>query len=407
MKRTESEFSRVIQEILVGSPLRTLLSVLAGFMVGAIFMVASNGDFYTSLSYFFARPFETVKIVVDTVVAGYGGLFRGSIFNSSSAEIVGQFRPLTETLRFAAPLIAAGLGVSLAFRAGLFNIGGTGQIVFGMIAAVVISTRFEGSTVLHMVIAVVVAVIAAALWGGLVGVLKARTGAHEVILTIMFNYIAIGLFSFLLRTEGLLREEKGGGTPKSDSPAATALFPKVFGGAMELHWGFVLAILAAVAYWWIMEKSTIGYRLRMVGFNPEAAESSGISVKRMTVVTMLLSAAFMGLVGANQVLGNQGGISPDAHSEIGFDAITVALLGGASAPGVVVAGLLFGAFKAGSPAMQVAGVSADVLTIVQASIVLFIAAPPLIRALFRLPSISSRKIPKKITRNPFVKKITK
>lgn len=407
MKRTESEFSRVIQEILVGSPLRTLLSVLAGFMVGAIFMVASNGDFYTSLSYFFARPFETVKIVVDTVVAGYGGLFRGSIFNSSAAEIVGQFRPLTETLRFAAPLIAAGLGVSLAFRAGLFNIGGTGQIVFGMIAAVVISTRFEGSTVLHMVIAVVVAVIAAALWGGLVGVLKARTGAHEVILTIMFNYIAIGLFSFLLRTEGLLREEKGGGTPKSDSPAATALFPKVFGGAMELHWGFVLAILAAVAYWWIMEKSTIGYRLRMVGFNPEAAESSGISVKRMTVVTMLLSAAFMGLVGANQVLGNQGGISPDAHSEIGFDAITVALLGGASAPGVVVAGLLFGAFKAGSPAMQVAGVSADVLTIVQASIVLFIAAPPLIRALFRLPSISSRKIPKKITRNPFVKKITK
>jgi simple sugar transport system permease protein len=407
VKRTESEFSRVIQEILVGSPLRTLLSVLAGFMVGAIFMVASNGDFYTSLSYFFARPFETVKIVVDTVVAGYGGLFRGSIFNSSAAEIVGQFRPLTETLRFAAPLIAAGLGVSLAFRAGLFNIGGTGQIVFGMIAAVVISTRFEGSTVLHMVIAVVVAVIAAALWGGLVGVLKARTGAHEVILTIMFNYIAIGLFSFLLRTEGLLREEKGGGTPKSDSPAATALFPKVFGGAMELHWGFVLAILAAVAYWWIMEKSTIGYRLRMVGFNPEAAESSGISVKRMTVVTMLLSAAFMGLVGANQVLGNQGGISPDAHSEIGFDAITVALLGGASAPGVVVAGLLFGAFKAGSPAMQVAGVSADVLTIVQASIVLFIAAPPLIRALFRLPSISSRKIPKKITRNPFVKKITK
>jgi simple sugar transport system permease protein len=166
VKRTESEFSRVIQEILVGSPLRTLLSVLAGFMVGAIFMVASNGDFYTSLSYFFARPFETVKIVVDTVVAGYGGLFRGSIFNSSAAEIVGQFRPLTETLRFAAPLIAAGLGVSLAFRAGLFNIGGTGQIVFGMIAAVVISTRFEGSTVLHMVIAVVVAVIAAALWGG-------------------------------------------------------------------------------------------------------------------------------------------------------------------------------------------------------------------------------------------------
>ena len=130
----------------------------------------------------------------------------------------------------------------------------------------------------------------------------------------------------------------------------------------------------------------------MVGYNPEAASAAGISVKKVTVLTMLLSAAFMGFVGANQVLGNTAGATVSSHVNIGFDAITVALLGGSSAPGILLAGLLFGAFKAGSPAMQLAGVSGDVLTIVQASIVLFIAAPPIVRAIFRLPKASERTL---------------
>jgi simple sugar transport system permease protein len=149
-----------------------------------------------------------------------------------------------------------------------------------------------------------------------------------------------------------------------------------------------LALVALVFYWWLMEKSTLGFRLKMVGYNPEAAKASGVSVRKVTILTMLLSASFMGLVGANQVLGNTAGATVSSHVNIGFDAITVALLGGSSAPGILMAGLLFGAFKAGSPAMQLAGVSGDVLTIVQASIVLFIAAPPLVRAIFRLPKAS-------------------
>jgi simple sugar transport system permease protein len=395
MKQRESEISKVLNEILTGSSLRTALAIVMGFVIGAIFMIASNSEFYASLNYLLARPFEAIRIAADTVSAGYGGLFRGSVFNSSAPEFLGQIRPITETIRFAAPLIAAGLGVSLAFRAGLFNIGGTGQIVFGMIAAVAVSTRVDAPAVVHMLIAIVSAIVAAAIWGGLVGFLRAKTGAHEVILTIMFNYIAIGVFSFFLRTEGLLLQQAGGGTPQSDPPADTAVFPKVLGSSVEFHWGFVLAIISVVAYWWIMEKTTFGFRLRLVGHNPEAAEASGISVQRMTILTMLISAAFMGLVGANQVLGNTGGVSPAAHASIGFDAITVALLGGSSAQGIVMAGILFGAFKAGSPAMQVAGVSADVLTIVQASIVLFIAAPPLIRAIFRLTrTAASQTLPK-------------
>lgn len=404
MNTGKSKFSVALNEVFAGSALRSILAILMGFFVGAVFMVAASSEFHTSMTYFFSRPLESIRVASDIVSAGYGGLFRGSLYNPMAAELLGQFRPLSETLRFAAPLISAGLGISLAFRAGLFNIGGTGQIVFGMIAALAISTRFEASAGVHLVIAVIAAVASAALWGGLVGFLKARTGAHEVILTIMFNYIAIGLFSFSLRTEGLLLQQGGGGTPKSDPPAETALFPKVFGSAVEMHWGFALAIIAAVAYWWIMEKSTIGFRLRMVGHNPQAAEASGISVKRVTIFTMMVSASFMGLVGANQVLGNPGAVSATAHAGIGFDAITVALLGGSSAPGVVLAGLLFGAFKAGSPAIQAAGVSADVLTIVQASIVLFIAAPPLIRALFRLPNGPKARKQRKVKENRFAKR---
>jgi simple sugar transport system permease protein len=225
----------------------------------------------------------------------------------------------------------------------------------------------------------------------MVGYLKAKTGAHEVILTIMFNYVAIAIFSFLLRTEGLLLQAAGGGTPKADPPMETAMFPSVFGQGFSIHWGFLLAVFALFFYWWLMEKSTIGYRLKMVGYNPAAAEASGVSVRRVTVLTMLLSASFMGFVGANQVLGETSGATVSSHVNIGFDAITVALLGGSSAPGILLAGLLFGAFKAGNPAMQLAGVSPDVLTIVQASIVLFIAAPPLVRAIFRLPKNSERK----------------
>ena len=390
MSDSSKRFSQAWVEIVSGNLTRTVLAIVLGFLVGAAFMIFSNREFIDSTGYFFSRPFDTIEAAWNIVTSAYGGLFRGAVFNGSAADAFLQFRPLTETIRFATPLIIAGLGISLAFRSGLFNIGGTGQIIFGMIAAVTIATRIDAPPGLHLVLAIAAAVIASSLWGGLVGFLKARTGAHEVILTIMFNYVAIAIFSFLLRTEGLLLQGAGGGTPKADPPSETALFPSVFGNTFSIHWGFVLALVALVFYWWLMEKSTIGFRLKMVGYNPEAAKASGVSVRRVTILTMLLSASFMGLVGANQVLGNTAGATVSSHVNIGFDAITVALLGGSSAPGILLAGLLFGAFKAGSPAMQLAGVSGDVLTIVQASIVLFIAAPPLVRAIFRLPKASDK-----------------
>jgi simple sugar transport system permease protein len=254
-----------------------------------------------------------------------------------------------------------------------------------MIFATFVATRLELPFVLHTIVALIAGIAGAALLGALVGFLKARTGAHEVILTIMLNYIAVFLFTFLMRDPALLQEELASGNPKADVAAETAMFPKLLGDSYLLHWGLIAALLSVVIFWWLMERSTIGYRLRMVGFNPDAARAAGINVEKTYILAMALSAGFVGVAAANQSLGSAVGVVPSSHANIGFDAITVALLGGSSAPGVLLAGLLFGAFSAGAPAMQVLGVSPEVLGIVQGAIVLFIAAPPLIRALFRLP----------------------
>jgi general nucleoside transport system permease protein len=385
MSNPEARLNQAVKEILAGGVTRTVLSVILGFVVGAIFMIGSNKGFLEGLSYFFSRPQDSLNAAWTVVSDGYGALFKGSIYNAEAGDIVKAFRPLTETLRLGAPLIAAGLGIGLAFRVGLFNIGGTGQLILGMIFATWVATRIELPFVLHTVVALIAGILGAVLMGALVGFLKARTGAHEVILTIMLNYIALYFFTFLMRDPMLLQEERATGNPKADPAAVTAQFPKLFGEEYSLHWGLVLAIAAVIVYWWLMERSTIGYRLRMVGFNPDAAKTAGINVNRTYILAMALSAGFVGVAASNQALGTAIGVTPSSHAGIGFDAITVALLGGSSAPGILLAGLLFGAFKAGAPAMQVIGVSPEVLGIVQGAIVLFIAAPPLIRAIFGLP----------------------
>ena len=377
----------LLKEILSTSATRAFLSIVMGFLVGAIFMMISGEEVGEALES--GGLGEAFGAALMTVSDGYSALFRGSIFNTRADDLVTALRPLTETLRLGAPLIAAGLGISLGFRVGLFNIGGNGQMVFGILWATWISTRMELPIVLHMLAALIVAILGAALWGALVGFLKAQTGAHEVILTIMLNYVSIYLFTWFIRNPNLLQQVEAGGTPKSDAPAITAQLPQFFPGTYSLHLGFVLAILAALTYWWLMERSAIGYRFRMVGHNPHAARTAGISVERTYIYAMAVSAAFLGVAGANQALGTQVPYTETVHAGIGFDGITVALLGGGNAVGIFFAGLLFGAFKAGGPQMQVIGVSPEVLGIVQGAIVLFIAAPPLVRALFRLPALSS------------------
>ena len=376
----------VLREIMSGGATRAILSVALGFLVGAVFMVFSSEEFLAAVQYLTARPADALGAAWTAIADGYSALFRGSIYNYNADNLEAAIRPMTETLRFAGPLIASGLGVALAFRVGLFNIGASGQLLFGALWATWISTRVELPWGVHLVVAVLVAILGAAAYGAVVGFLKARTGAHEVIVTIMLNYIAAGILTFFFRTPELLREVDGGGTPKSDAPAETAQLPLLLGSEFTLHAGFILALVGVFVYWWLMERSTLGFRFRMVGHNADAARTAGINVERTFVLAMAVSGAFVGISAANQALGVRAGLTPDIDGTIGFDAITVALLGSSTAPGVLLAGLLFGAFKAGAPQMQVIGLAPEITGVVQGFIVLFIAAPPLVRAIFRLPA---------------------
>ncbi len=388
----ESSSESVLKEIMSGDPVRISLSILLGFIIGAIFMVVFDSGVVKSWSNFGADPNYALSSVWWTIQDGYGALFSGSIYNLNADNFIDGIRPLTETLRFAAPLVMAGLGVALTFRVGLFNIGATGQIMVGLAGATFVSTRMELPPVIHMLLATVVAVLCASVWGIIVGILKARFGAHEVIVTIMLNYVAASLFTYFLREPSLLLEANGGGTPKSDRPADTAMLGSLLGPEFKLHYGLIFAVLAVVGYWWLMERSTFGFRFRMVGHNASAARAAGIKVENTFIWALAISAGFAGLAAANQALSIQGGLTTSIEAGIGFDAITVALLGGSRAGGVAMAGLLFGAFKAGASSMQVAGVSPEVLGVVKALIVLFIAAPPIIRAIYRLPKPGPKMI---------------
>jgi ABC-type uncharacterized transport system permease subunit len=372
----------VLHDIATGGPLRIFLAVILSLIVGSLLVIFTDENVLDTLGYFGSRPSDFFGAAGKSASDAAQALFRGSIYNYNAASFETAIRPLTESLRFAGPLIAAGLGIALGFRVGLFNIGGTGQLLMGAAFAGFASFQFQLPYGIHLIVAMIFGFIGAGIWAGIVGFLKAYTGAHEVIVTIMLNYVAIGIVTYLMRTP-VLHDMESGSNPTTRPPEVTAQLPTLLGGGFNLHLGFILALVAVGVYWWIMERSTLGFRLRMVGINPDAARTAGINVNRIFITAMVLSGLFVGLAGINQALGRHGSFSPSVDSGIGFDAITVALLGGSRAFGVMFAGLLFGAMKAAGPTMQIQDVAPEVLTVVQSLIVLFVAAPPLVRAIFR------------------------
>ncbi|GAA2003661.1 ABC transporter permease [Microbacterium ulmi] len=385
--------NQIMREILRGSVVTTILAIVLAMVVGGILIAVTNPRVQETAGWFFARPADFFGAVWDAVFGAYEALFRGSIFNERANGFAVQIRPLTNTLGFAAPLIAAGLGVALAFRVGLFNIGARGQMLIACAATALFTFSFDLPAAIHLPLAVLVGIAGGALWGGLAGLLKARTGAHEVILTIMLNYVAFYLVTWMVRTQGLL-QRPGSNQPISMATPASAQFPSLFGPQFPLlNWGFVVVILATLFVWWLIERSSLGFRMRAVGENPHAARAAGISVSRMYVYAMLFAGGLAGLAGMNQVLGSvTSGFDGLIDAGIGFDAITVALLGRSRAWGTFVAGLLFGALKAGSFTMQASqGIPVDIVLVVQSLIVLFIAAPPLVRTIFFLPKDESEK----------------
>ena len=272
----EPRSNQVLREILGGSAMISVLAVVLALLVGAVLILLTNKDVQAASGYFFSRPGDTFKAIWDAVSGAYSSLFQGSIYNFRRPNFADGIRPFTETLKFATPLITAGLGVALAFRVGLFNIGGRGQMLVAAAAAGYVGFAWPLPYGIHLIVAVVVGIVAGAIWGGIVGVLKAYTGAHEVILTIMLNYVAFYLISFLLATPGAL-QAPGSSNPKTPAMLPTAVFPTLPG--YNLHLGFVLAIIATAWVWYLINRSHLGFQFRAVGENPNAARVAGINVK--------------------------------------------------------------------------------------------------------------------------------
>ncbi|MGM7699503.1 ABC transporter permease [Microbacterium sp. A84] len=391
-----SRWTSALQRVSTGNGMISVLSVILALIAGAIMIAFTDPDVQRTAGYFFSRPQDMLAAVWAAVSGAYVALFQGAVYNFRVDGFAAGIKPLTETLKFATPLIAAGLGVGLAFRAGLFNIGGQGQMLMAAAAAGWVGTSLNLPWPLHMLVAIIAGVIAGALWAGIAGLLKARTGAHEVIVTIMLNHIAFYLLAWMLATPGIL-QAPGSSNPKTAAMAESALLPGILGSQYKLHAGFILALIAVAFTWWLLERSSLGFRFRAVGENPAAAKVAGISVGKMYFLVMVIAGGLIGIAGVSQMLGTvTSGFGGDIDAGIGFDAITVALLGRSTPLGILAAGILFGAFKAGGFAMQASeNVPIEIVLVVQSLIVLFIAAPPLVRAIFGLPQPGTRKKPKK------------
>jgi ABC-type uncharacterized transport system permease subunit len=368
----------------------TFLSTILAVLIGAVLIIVSDADVLAKFGYFTARPSDAVDASWLLVSTAYGDLLKGAFGDPAvfSAWFAGTatwqqaLTPLSETLTYAAPLVFTGLSVALAFRGGLFNIGAQGQAVLGCLAAGVAGFTFGLPIVLNLIVALIAGIIGGALWGFIPGFLKARTGAHEVITTIMLNYTA-GLFlSWLVIQQGI--QAPGRTDAISKSVAESAMLPSP-GGVLRVHLGIILAVLVTIGVAWLLNRSSFGFELRAVGSNPHAAKTAGISVSKTYVLLMAIAGGLAGLGGAVQVLGTAHSLTPAVAGNIGFDGLLVALLGRNRPWSTFFAALLFGALRAGGNRMQsFSGISLELVTVLQALIVIFIAAPALVKAIFRL-----------------------
>ncbi len=373
-----------------------LLAVFTALVIGAFIIVFSSPPVLEAWGRLFQNPGHALSMSWTLVRDSYIALFEGAF--GSPAQIVrafstwgatgetrpllDAFRPFSESLVITTPYIFAGLAVALGFRGGLFNIGAEGQLFVAGLASVYVGYALTGlPAIIHLPLAILVGIIAGAIWGAIPGFLKARTGAHEVINTIMMNYIAFRLTDHLL--QGPMSRPDG--LPITVEILPTAYLPSLFPRPMRIHWGFFLALVVAFVVYWFLWKTTLGMEIRMVGANQHAARYAGIKIALVTVLTMSLSGALAGLAGTNQVLGVDHRMVRAFSSGYGFDSIALALLGNSHPLGVVLASLLFGFLRGGAARMQsIAGVPVEIIRVVQAMVIIFVAAPAIIRGLYRL-----------------------
>jgi len=348
------------------------LAVITALLIGGFIIAITD---VTTLRLWGTDPGQAFSDTISTVWGSYKALFVGAF---------GSINAISETLFAATPLILAGLAVAVGFQAGLFNIGGEGQIMIGGMSALWVGFTFDLPAIILIPMCLIAAMMGGGFWASIAGFLKAKTGAHEVITTIMLNFIALFLAQWLLKTA--VFQQTGRSDPISKPINEAAQLPFLFGADYRVTIGFLIAIAAAVAVQGLMYRSSIGFEFRTVGANPDAARYGGMNVVWLTVAVMAVSGALAGLAGANQIMGlNPYQGTTGFSAGLGFDAIALALLGRSKPFGVVWAGILFGALTAGGREMQgVERIPVDLVEVIQALIIVFIAAPALVRSIYRI-----------------------
>ena len=342
------------KSILESNVFYTLIAIGAGFVIGAVFLLIAG---------------------ISPAVA------YGKLFNS----IFGKPKYLFWTLIYASPLIFTGLSVAFSFRTGVFNIGAEGQFVVGALTACSLGILVDLPAVIHVPLCIIAAAAAGMIWSLIVGILKVKRGIHEVLSFIMFNWIAFYLSNYVVNL-AVIHKEGGGEASKDVLDSARLLFPEGLRKAFDCsaaNWGIVMAILAAVIIWVMIEKTTLGYKLKAVGFNSNGALYAGINADRSVLTALGISGALAGLGGAVQILGMSGRLSQFAGQEgFGFEGITVALIGSSSPIGCIFSGLFYGAMKYGGSKLSIVKAPSEVVDIIMGCVILFIAISQIFRVLF-------------------------
>jgi ABC-type uncharacterized transport system permease subunit len=380
-----------------------ILAVFTALVIGGLIIAFTDQNTLAAWGNFFNNPLGALGATFTTIGNAYSAMFLGAFGNpveifrqlgiwirtGESKDLLVAIRPIGDSLVVSVPYILAGLGVAIGFQCNLFNIGAEGQLYIGGLATAFVGYAVHGLPwYIHAPLAILAGALAAGIWGFIPGILKARFGAHEVINTIMMNYIAFRLTDYLVSGPMMAK----GGIPATPDVLPSAVLATIFPNPVRLHWGFFIALGLAVLVYWILYKTTFGMEIRMVGANPKASKYAGISVPKTMALTLAISAALCGLSGSIHLLGVDHRMVRAFSPGYGFDAIALALLGNSNPLGVVLASLLFGFLRGGAARMQsIAGTPVEIIRIIQGLVIVFIAAPEIIRGLFHLHSRQQKK----------------
>ncbi|MBW4078994.1 MAG: ABC transporter permease [Acidobacteria bacterium] len=375
------------------------IALILGLVLGALIIIFTTPvilNAWRDIFHSWSSPWHAVKVTADNVGAAYRSMFTGSIIDppglwhsiTTGKGWNATMTPISETLTYATPLIIASMGVGIAFQTGIFNIGANGQAVLGGMAGVAIASMLHMPTIIHIPLTLLAGLAGGMVAGAVPGLLKAYTGAHEVIVTIMLNYVIYAFLLFAVTSTFLQQPGQQNDISRMMDPSSQ-LAP-IFGVAsgLRVSYGIVVAAAVVVFAWWFLDRSSLGFDFRVTGANPTAARASGINSRAIMVLVFLISGGLAGLAGIVQAASTTHFIDGGfliGNAGIGFTAITVALLGRNRPMGIVWASLLFAALGVGGRSMQAStGIPLDLATIIQSAVVLFVATPVLVKEIFRL-----------------------